>query len=107
MNETFLTIAAVVLYLACTVLIGLQLYRRDDTKSVSRPAILITGFVALALHAGVLYSELHTAQGINLSFFNAASLTAWMISALLLVSALENQWNRSDWRYSPSPASRC
>lgn len=88
MNETFLTIAAVVPYLACTALIGLQLYRRDDTKSVSRPAILITGFVALALHAGVLYSELHTAQGINLSFFNAGSLTAWMISALLLISAL-------------------
>lgn len=88
MNETLLTFTAIALYLACTVLIGLRLYRPQVAENVPRAAILVSGFLALAVHAGVLYSELHTAQGINLSFFNVASLTAWMISALLLVSAL-------------------
>ncbi len=88
MNETFLTIAATALYLGATVLIVLQLYRGSEYAGGQRPAILAAGFAALALHGLLLYSELLTAQGINLSFFNAASLTAWMISALLLVSAL-------------------
>ena len=88
MNETLLTIPAVVLYLVCTALIAVRLYRRGEPKNVSRAAVLVSGFLALAMHAGVLYGELHTEQGINLSFFNVASLTAWMISALLLISAL-------------------
>ena len=88
MNVTLLTFAAIALYLAATGLIGVRLYRRHEEKNVSRAAVLISGFLALAVHAGVLYAELHTAQGINLSFFNVASLTAWMVSALLLASAL-------------------
>ena len=88
MNVTFLTLTAIALYLVSAGLVGVRLYRRHEGENVSRAAVLGSGFMALAAHAGVLYLELHTSQGINLSFFNVASLTAWMISALLLASAL-------------------
>lgn len=88
MNETFLTLAASALYLLCTLLIVLQLTRHGERPETLRTPILVSGFAALALHGLLLYGELLTTQGLNLSFFNATSLTAWMISALLLVSAL-------------------
>ena len=46
------------------------------------------GFVALALHAAMLYQDLFTAGGLNMSFFNAVSLAAWTVAGLLLISAL-------------------
>lgn len=88
MNVAFLTLSAILFYLASSLLVGLRLGHRGTGRAVPRSAVLITGFIGLALHAAVLYLELHTARGINLSFFNVASLTSWMISTLLLVSAL-------------------
>ncbi len=87
MNISLLTYLGVALYLAATGLIALRLFGRRDGRAL-RPATLALGFAALLLHGVVLYAELVTEQGINLGFFNAASLTAWMIAALLLVSAL-------------------
>jgi len=88
MKAHYLTIAAIGFYLACTLLVALRLRHHGQTGTVKRSTVLLTGFIALLLHAAVLHGELHTDQGINLSFFNVASLTVWMVSAVLLVSAL-------------------
>ncbi len=88
MKAYYLTIAAIGMYLVCTLLVALRLRQRGQARKVKRSAVLLTGFAALLLHALVLYGELHTAQGINLSFFNVASLTIWMVSAMLVISAL-------------------
>ncbi len=87
MSTTILTYLGAVLYLLTAGLVGLSLFRR--TPGHSRRSIgLGLGFLALAIHGVALYGELITAAGINLGFFNAASLTAWMVCALLLVSSL-------------------
>ncbi len=87
MNMTLLTYPGTVLYLLATALVAARLFGGRSAPD-RRPLVLGLGFMALILHGAVLYSELVTEAGINLGFFNAASLTAWMIAALLLVSAL-------------------
>lgn len=85
---SLLTILATLLYLAATGLIAQRLFSHPQPPRFPRVLGLALGAVAVLLHAAVLYSALHTQAGINLSFFNAASLTAWLIAALLLISAL-------------------
>jgi len=48
--------------------------------------LLVLGGLAATLHALVLYQGLITPTGLNLGFFNAASLIAWVIVVLLLLS---------------------
>jgi ABC-type uncharacterized transport system permease subunit len=88
MNVSYFVFPAVALYLAAGLGIGLRLFSHPQPTRIPRPLTLALGFGAALLHAIVLYLELHTAAGINLDFFNAAALTAWMIVVLLLVSAL-------------------
>lgn len=87
MNITLLTYPATALYLLIAMLVAVRLFGGRDVHS-RRHLVLILGFMTITLHGTVLYNELVTEAGINLGFFNAASLTAWMIAALLLVSAL-------------------
>jgi ABC-type uncharacterized transport system permease subunit len=47
---------------------------------------VLLGGLAMSLHALVLYLNLITPEGLNLGFFNAASLISWMIVVLLLLS---------------------
>lgn len=88
MNVSYLVFPAVLLYLASGLGIGLRLFSHPEPSRIPRKAVLGLGFAAVTLHATVLYLELHTHSGINLDFFNAGSLTAWMISLILLVSSL-------------------
>lgn len=88
MNVSFFVFPAILFYLAAGLGTGLRLFTHPEPSRIGRPLVLALGFAAAALHAGVLYLELHTAAGVNLDFFNAASLTTWMVSVLLLVSAL-------------------
>ena len=87
MNAYLLTAAAIAFYLVCTALVAFRLKQRKSSR-IKRSTVVAVGFGAVFLHAMALYGELHTAQGINLSFFNVASLTTWMISTVLLVSAI-------------------
>lgn len=79
---------AVVLYLAAAAVVAARLFSHSQPARLPRALALGLGVAAITLHTLVLYQELHTQAGINLSFFNAASLTLWMISVLLLVSAI-------------------
>lgn len=87
MNIGILTYLGVALYLITAGLVGLSLFGKVARHSW-RPLALGLGFVALAVHGVALYGELITDAGINLGFFNTASLTAWMVCALVLVSSL-------------------
>ncbi len=50
--------------------------------------ILILGGFAISLHAILLYQSIVTPVGLNFGFFNAASMMAWMIATLLLITAI-------------------
>ena len=54
----------------------------------TRKIIFLPGVSAVILHALVLYPELITGQGLNLGFFNAASLVALLTVVLLLLTAI-------------------
>lgn len=88
MNVSYLVFPAALLYLASGLGIGLRLFSHPKPSRIARSLVLAVGFVAVLLHAGVLYFELHTGKGVNLSFFNVGSLTLWMVAVLLLISAM-------------------
>ncbi len=88
MNMMLIAIPAAVLYFAGGLSTGLRLFGTGDNWRPARSLGIGLGFGALLLHAIMLYAELFTVRGLNLSFFNAVSLAAWTVAGLLLVSAL-------------------
>ncbi len=88
MNMTLIAFPAALFYLFGGLSTGLRLFGREDSWRPPRALGIGLGFVGLLLHAIILSLELFTADGLNLSFFNAVSLAAWVVAALLLVSAL-------------------
>lgn len=79
---------AIVLYLVTSAALTLRLARAESGLSMNRNIVLLLGFGAVALHAMALYPQLITDRGLNLSFFNAASLTALITALLLLMASL-------------------
>ncbi len=88
MNSLFLLVPAVLLYLAAGLIFTLRLFRREPEKRPGRGWGLACGFVALGLHAGLLYTNLATSHGLNFSFFNAVSFATWLVNLLYLLTAL-------------------
>ena len=52
------------------------------------PRLPVIAFVAVALHGALLYSGVVTDKGLQLGFFHAASLVAWVAAVLLMLGAL-------------------
>jgi ABC-type uncharacterized transport system permease subunit len=88
MHNQLIGILAILLYLASGLLLALCLVRRERTGHVGRNLALTVGFIAVLLHGVALYPLLITATGMNLGFFNAASLVGWLAALLLLASSL-------------------
>ncbi len=88
MNMTLIAFPAALLYLAGGLSTGLRLFGSADSWRPPRSLGIRLGFAGLFLHAVMLYVELFTSGGLNLSFFNAVSLAAWTAAGLLLLSAL-------------------
>ncbi len=88
MNSLYLMVPAVLLYLAAGLVFTLRLFRREPAGRPPRALGLALGFAALTLHAGLLYLNLETTQGVNFSFFNAVSFATWLVNLLYLLTAL-------------------
>jgi len=78
---------AILLYLACGVLIAWRLFRYNEPGAPGHTFTLAVGFAGLALHTWLVYDIVFSQPGLNLAFFNALVLTAWTVVALLLVSS--------------------
>jgi len=78
-----ISLSAIFLYLAAAVS---RLYRINSIVLSPKSILLLLGGLAVTLHALVLYQSMITPLGLNLGFFNAASLIAWVIALLLLLS---------------------
>ncbi len=90
MIDLLTAFSAITLYLGCTVLLMLKLRRYGPLVSVSKQAILIPGFLALAIHLYALKLSMMTPAGINLGFYTALSLISAFIALFTLVSALRH-----------------
>lgn len=88
MNLVLFAIAGIVLYLLASAALTARLAGGFPGPRLSRGATLMLGFGAVILHAVALYPELMTGSGLNMGFFNAASLVALLMVTLLLLTAL-------------------
>ncbi len=77
MNNTFLGITAVSLYVAATLLLAMRLTRKKTKSGPVPPQFLPIG-LALLFHAMLLAQLLFQEHGINLGFFNSLTLFTWL-----------------------------
>lgn len=88
MNGTF-TLITIVLYLLSAFLLGRRLFTKQEAAEGAQRMIPLTlGLVAAAFHGMEVHSSIFTAAGFDFSFFNMLSLVAWLVSLLVLLSAL-------------------
>lgn len=87
MNTAILSVTAIALYLAAAARTAATVGGQAGGRR-PRLQFLALGFAAVCVHALVLYQGIVTAAGLNLSLFNAASLVAWVVALLLLVTTL-------------------
>lgn len=81
MTNTFiLSLATIFSYLVAA------FSQRLSRQASSKAPLLVLGIVAISLHAWVLYLDTITHHGFNFSFFHAASLIAWVVGLLLLLT---------------------
>lgn len=85
MLEMLVVILVTLIYLSLT---GLFTYRlASGGRGPDKSRLIMLGLAAIVLHAYVLYKNLFTPSGLDLSFFTVFSLVAWSISAILLFAA--------------------
>lgn len=87
MSTPLLAVAAVVLYLIASLLLGVRLARAASGPEWAKRGPLSVGLGGLILHGAVIYQFVVSSAGINLGVFNAFTLVAWLIALLLLVSS--------------------
>ncbi len=87
MTLTVLSVPAIALYLISAGLLSVRL-ARGDTAPGGRIVALALGLVAVLLHGILLHRTLLIPNGVNLGFFNAASLIGWLVATLLMLAAL-------------------
>ena len=88
MNVSLIALPAALLYLAGGFSTGLRLFAARTDRRPPRALGIGLGFAGLVLHTLVLLDGLVIDAGLNLSFFHAMSLSAWLIALLLLVAAV-------------------
>jgi len=94
MTYIFTGFFAAAIYSLTGYLLGRRLFH-DRTKpfnegGLTKTRIIIVGLLAVMLHAITLYHNLLIPEGLNLGFFNAMSLIAWLMALLLLLAAFTN-----------------
>jgi len=87
MENNILPLITALLYLVSGFATGYRLFNNSEEK-IPRILPLVIGFVALLLHGIVLYQGTILTEGYNLGIFNAFSLVAFSIAAILLLSTL-------------------
>ena len=85
MHPLLPSLAAALLYAGAAAYQGLRLTQR----SIPDKRLLASlGVLALCLHGISLFYQLYDVHGLNLDFFNAASLIAWAVIGLILLACL-------------------
>ncbi|HYE35219.1 cytochrome C assembly family protein [Methylocaldum sp.] len=92
MNSTLFGALAIATYAVAAITLIRSLHDTDyppgEMSGVRRLKTLALGWLAAVLHGIALTGAFETAEGLNLSFLSAMSLVAWVIVAILLLTAL-------------------
>lgn len=81
-------IAAVLLYLSSTCLLGARIVTVSELFNNRRTIALISGAIAIVLHGHLLYQSIILGSGFDFGFFNAISLISWLVALIVLLSSL-------------------
>lgn len=81
-------IIAIILYLIATIALGLKIYGATGILGKTRPVVLVAGYIALALHAHLLYQSIILVNGLDFGFFNAVSLVGWLVVLIVILTSL-------------------
>jgi ABC-type uncharacterized transport system permease subunit len=79
---------AILLYLLAAARLCLPLLRATPASAAVKWQGLLLGGAALIVHGAVLYQTMNTDAGLNLGFFHALSLVAWVIVLFVSIGAL-------------------
>ncbi|MGF1616062.1 MAG: inner membrane protein YpjD [Gammaproteobacteria bacterium] len=79
---------SIILYLTATLLLALRLTANVASGNTARRTMIGTAMAAGCVHGTLLYHGVLTDAGLSLGFFNAGSLTTWVIVLFLLITAL-------------------
>lgn len=85
---TVLGLSSIVLYLAGAAVLFVRLLSLGPAGALMRQHLAAATALGLALHGIVLYQVILTESGLNLGFFNAASLVAWVVVLFLFLAAV-------------------
>jgi ABC-type uncharacterized transport system permease subunit len=82
---TLAGLLAALLYLLASVLLGRQLWRREQPRT---SVVLGLGALALPLHLFSLHAAIYIGGGLDLGLFNVVSLVGWLIATLAIAMSL-------------------
>ncbi|ACL71934.1 cytochrome C assembly family protein [Thioalkalivibrio sulfidiphilus] len=83
---------ATLLYLGASVMLALRLRRKvaHEPQPPARWPVLTGWALAVLLHGATIYGDAFSPGGIDMGFFNALSLSAWLIALLLWIASLRH-----------------
>ncbi len=84
-----LSVVTVFFYVLGSASLGFAVLKNTDSPLGKKSLILPVGFVAVFCHILLLYNTIHVGTGLNLGFYNAASLISCVIVLFVLVTALK------------------
>ncbi len=64
------------------------MFRPATAPRNAKQIAMFSGFIAVTMHAIVLYEATFIGQGLNLGFFNTFSLLGWMVALFVMLSSL-------------------
>lgn len=88
-----LGIIATLLYLGTSLMLAVRFQQQIKGNTLPTwnfPVVISVWLAAVALHATILYMHVFTPHGLNMAFFNALSMSAWLIAVLLLLMSLRH-----------------
>ncbi|MBI2970583.1 MAG: cytochrome c biogenesis protein CcsA [Gammaproteobacteria bacterium] len=89
MSTLLYSSSAAGLYLLAAGWWGYSVLRRPEPeRAFARKALVAFGLTALAIHGVLLQQALVTAGGLNLGFYNALSLTSWVVALLVTLAVI-------------------
>lgn len=88
MSDVALGLSAALLYVLAASRLAVPILWGPGPDARAKPQALAVGALALLSHAFVLSQVVFTPPGLNLGFFNALSLFAWVIAAMVLLVSI-------------------
>lgn len=88
MNDSLVNCLAATLYIVAGAVLWRQLVRGKVSAGTTRSTIIAIGAIAVLVHARILHGDLWLENGLNLALTNAASLIAWAVAAIFVLTTL-------------------